>query len=520
VTKSTGYDAIVIGAGANGLVAAATLGRAGRRVLVVDSAGMIGGRSRALEFAPGFSAAPLSIDAGWLPPQVARAIGVSPPAAHEPEYTTTVALSDGGWLALPRSRTRAAEALRPHSLRDAAHWGEFTAHVRKFVAFLETLYLQSPPDVDAATPGELGRLLGLARSYRALGRADMIELLRVLPMSMQDWVDDEFESVAIKAAVGAGGVRDLRQGPRSGGTVYNLLHYLTGAPNGSVRARAWWRDGPDAFSNVAAEAAKAAGVTIRRDARAVRILVREDAVAGVLLDDAEEVFAPVVLSTTDPARTLLGLVDPVWLDPEFIHAVRNIKFRGCTAFVLYGLDKQPDIPGLDGIVSLSASLDKLERAYDAAKYGLVSEPPHVELTAQSLRWPGLAPEGKHVLVARVQYAPYRSRGGEPWDAGRTARLAESVTKTIADAVPAFADSVLHRQVLTPDDIETTFGFTEGAVTHGELTLDQILFMRPVAGAHRYAMPIDGLYLGGAGAHPGPGVLGGAGLLAAKRVLGR
>jgi phytoene dehydrogenase-like protein len=353
----------------------------------------------------------------------------------------------------------------------------------------------------------------------------MTELLRVLPMSIQDLLDDWFENPLLKAAVGAGGVRDIRQGPRSGGTSFVLLHYLVGARLGSVRARPWWRERPDAFVRAVGDAARSAGVTIRTGADVARVLVRDDAVSGVALTNGDELSARVVVSTADPAHTLLALIDPVWLDPEFLHAVRNIKFRGCTALVRFALDQLPKLPGLEdspvvlaGTTSLSPSLDFLERAYDAAKYGNVSSEPHVEFTVPTQRWSSLAPTGKHVLIARAQYAPYHLRDGAAWDDTRSCELGETVTRAISRALPGFADAILHRDIVTPGDLEARFGVTQGAMTHGELMLDQILFMRPVPGRGRYAMPIDGLYLAGSGAHPGPGVLGGAGWLAAKQIL--
>jgi phytoene dehydrogenase-like protein len=312
--------------------------------------------------------------------------------------------------------------------------------------------------------------------------------------------------------VGAGGIRDIRQGPRSGGTSFVLLHYLLGASDGSVRARPWWRDGPDAFVNDATAAARSAGATIRTGARVAQITVIDDAVTGVALANGETITAPIVISTADPASTLLGLVDPVWLDPELLRAVQNIKFRGCTAIVQYALERLPNHPALDAnalasVVSLSPELDAMERAYDAAKYGSTSDAPHIELTTPTLRWPSLAPNGKHVVTARVQYVT-----------STATELGERVTAAIDAALPGFSTSMLHRAVITPADARTRFGLTDGAFTHGELTLDQILFMRPVAGFGRYAMPLDGLYLGGAGTHPGPGVVGGSGWLAARAAL--
>jgi phytoene dehydrogenase-like protein len=351
----------------------------------------------------------------------------------------------------------------------------------------------------------------------------MTELLRTVPMPAKDFLDDALDHEALKAAMGSGAVRDIRQGPRSGGTAFVLLHYLTGAGDGAVRARPWWQAGPDALANSLAELARQRGVTIRTNAEVARIVVRDDAVDGAALANGDEYSAPVVVSTADPARTLLRLVEPIWLDPDLLLAARQIKFRGSTAVVQYALDNLPGIPGLApqalaSVVSLTPSLDKLERAYDAAKYGQVSEELHIEITVPTLRWPALAPAGKHVLTATVRYAPYTLRGGAVWDAASAAALGDRVTAAIGRVIPRLADSIRHRAVLTPRDLETRLALTEGAFTHGETTLDQILFMRPLAGWGRYAMPILGLYLGGSGAHPGPGVLGGAGLLAARRVL--
>jgi phytoene dehydrogenase-like protein len=388
------------------------------------------------------------------------------------------------------------------------------------------LYQLPAPDIDTTAFGDVISMLGLGRKFRALGRADMTELLRVMPMSIQDLLDDELESDALKAAIGAGGVRDIRQGPRSGGTTFVLLHHLIGAALGSVRARPWWRDAPDALVDSVEAIARQHGAMIRTAARVTRIVVKDDAVSGVVLADGEEIMAPLVISTADPTQTLGGMIDPVWLDPDVLLALRNIKYRGCTAFVFYALESLPgaSVRGLGAdelasVVSLTTNISALERAYDAVKYGGISAEPHVEITVPTLRWRALAPEGKHVLAARVQYVPYEPADGG-WNGDRVRALSDSVTKVIDHALPGFDALVRHRTTLTPADLETRFGVTGGALTHGELTLDQILFMRPIAGYGRHAMPIDGLYLGGRGAHPGPGILGGAGWLAARAAMAR
>ena len=519
---TTTYDAIVIGAGASGLTAAATLGAAGRRVLCVEREAVVGGKARLIEIAPGFRA-PIAVDSDGVPSTVARALGIAADTVVPP-IPLTVAIDDGGYLSLPSDAARAAQSIREHSERDANRWPAFTQTVHALAGFLDALYRLPAPDIDTTSMRELPGLLGLGRSFRALGRRNMGELLRVLPLAVQDFLDDWLESGPLKAAVGAGAVRDLRQGPRSGGTSFVLLHYLSGGAPGVVRGRSWPRGGPDALITAAEAAARARGVTIRTGAEVDRILVRDDAVTGVALSNGEEIAATMVLSTADPARTLLGMIDPVWLDPEFLLAVRNIRFRGCTTIVQYALDRLPDAPGLGnapgalaGVVSLSGTLDRIEKAYDAAKYGGVSELPHVEVTVPSLRWPHLAPAGKHVLVAKAQYAAYQLRDGT-WDAAASARVGEGITNELTRVMPTIADVIVQRNVLTPGDLEQRFALTEGAVSGGELMLDQILFMRPVAGWARYAMPIAGLYLGGAGTHPGPGLPGASGLLAAQQML--
>ncbi len=518
------FDAIVIGAGANGLVAASRLGKAGLRTLLIEREQSLGGQGRAVEFAPGFFAAPLSQDPGWLPGSIAKSLGMDGLERVDAGVGVTVAVAPGSFLSLFRSAARAAQAIAFHSPADAAKWPSFTAQLRALAGFLEVLYQKPAPNVDASGTRELMSMLDLGRKYRGLGRRNMIEFLRTLPLSVAELADDWFECAPLKAAVAAAGIRDHQQGPRSGGTGFVLLHQLVGAPAGSVLGRVPFRAGPAAFTDAAERAARRFRVTIRTGAAVSRIQVRDHAVTGVAMADGEEIAARTVLSAAGAASTLLDAVDPVWLDPEFLHAVQNIRHRGCTAFVLYALDALPRFPGLDsadaltGTLSLTPNVAALEKAADAAKYGTVSEHPHVEISMPSMLWPAQAPLGRHVLIARAQYAPYRLRDRNTWDAARRDILAQQVTAAIESVSPGFASHILHRVAWSPLDLEERFGLREGAPSQGELGLDQILFMRPVAGWARHATPIEGLYLGGAGTHPGPGILGLPGWLAAERVL--
>jgi phytoene dehydrogenase-like protein len=519
------FDVVVIGGGANGLVAACRLGKAGRRVLVLERCESAGGQGSVVEFAPGFRAAPLGIDPGWVPPKIADALGLTGLDPVAADTALTVAVGPREFLTLSRDPVRASGAIAPHSKSDAAAWPDFTTLLNNLAGFLEELYQVPAPDVDVRSLGELLPLLSLGWKFRGLGRRDMIEFLRTLPLSAWELLDDWFACGPLKAAVAAGGIQDFQQGPRSGGTGFVLLHHLVGAPEGSVRGRVPWLNGPAAFTESVADAAQRHGVTVRTGAAVAGIVIHDDAVKSVVLQNGEEIAATTVISTADPARTFLEWVDPVWLDPEFMHALGNIRHRGCTAFVIYGLDALPGFPGLSadsalaGLISLTPDLVALERAADAAKYGTISERPHVELTVPTLLWPGLAPAGRHVLIARVQYAPYRLREGS-WDESRRGALAARVDAAIEAIAPSFRSHVLHRAVWSPRDLEERFGLREGASSQGELGLDQILFMRPVPGWGRHATPISGLYLGGCGTHPGPGILGGAGWLAAERILER
>ena len=517
------FDVIVIGAGANGLVAASRLAQAGRRVLVVERSAAAGGQGRVITFAPGFSAAPLRLDPGWMPPKIASALGLEGLATIEGDVPFSVLVEPGKFLTVPNDPGRAAAAIGEHARGDAAKWPEFTGMIRSLAGFLAEIYQLPAPDVDIRSFREALPLLGLGRKYRSLGRRNMIEFLRTLPLSVWELADDWFDFKSLKAAIAAGGIQNVRQGPRSGGTGFVLLHHLVGAKAGALRGRAPWRRGPGAFTESAIQASQRRGVVLRFDAEVTRIQVRNDAAGGVVLASGEEIPAKRVLSTANPAETFLEWVDPVWLDPEFVRALSNVRHRGCTAIVAYALDALPEFSGLSkdallGTVSLTPDIETLERAADAAKYGAVSGRPHVEITIPTLLWPDLAPQGKHVAVARLQYAPYRLKSGT-WDAPLRDALAQMATAAIEELAPGFRSRILHQTAWSPRDLEEQFGLREGASSQGELALDQILFMRPVAGWGKHATPIDGLYLGGGGTHPGPGILGGAGWLAAARMLG-
>jgi phytoene dehydrogenase-like protein len=348
---------------------------------------------------------------------------------------------------------------------------------------------------------DLLQLAGLARRARGLGRTGLTDLLRWLPMPVQDLLDDWFTHDALKGALGTLGVGGTCYGPRAGGTTFVLLHHHAGSPAGAFRSES------TGLRAALAAAARAHGAQVRAGAAVARVLVTNERAAGVALTSGEEIAAPLVVSTADPRRTFLDLVGAAFLDPEFVDAVRHIRFRGTSAVVELSAGARPPFAAL----TVAPSLEHLERAADAAKYGRVSAHPIVHY-----RSTGASADGRHRVAALVQHAPYALRDG-PWDEPRRRALGDAAADALRAHGPTLADARVER-VLAPPDLEERYGLTEGSLSHGELALDQILFMRPVAGWARYRTPVPGLYLGGAGGHPGGGIPGAAGYLAARAAL--
>jgi phytoene dehydrogenase-like protein len=511
-------DVVVIGAGSNGLAAAATLARAGKKVIVVELADNIGGLARVEEFAPGFSSSIRSFHNGWVSPAVAAAAGVNVPAQITPGTAAALAAGGGDVFSLPSNVAEAEKQISRRSAADGRRWGPFVKLMRSQVALLEQLYQQPAPRIDMLPGAGLLPLLKIAAKTRwgAGGGQRVVDLLRTMPMSLNDLLNEWFEDHALKAVIAGGAVHGVRQGPYSGGTAFVLAHNLCGSGSNVMGMRPYYSAGPQAFVQELAAAARARGAQIRTSTPAARVLVDDYRTVGVLLHSGEELICDAVLSTADPVHTMLRLVAPEWLDPELRRDVANIKTRGHTAFVHYALSQLP--PSLrsqegsaatKGIVLLTGSLRQMEQSFDAVKYGELAELPHIEICFPSVRWPVMAPHGKDVISARVAFVPMQV------DAGL---LAGRVDKMIDDAFPGFLDVVEHRATLTPADIAEHFSVAGGCVAHGEMTLDQILFMRPTPALSQYVAPIEGLWLGGSGSHPGPGISGAAGTFAATELI--
>jgi phytoene dehydrogenase-like protein len=519
------YDAIVIGGGHNGLVAAAYLARAGRRVLVLERRGQVGGGASTEEALPGYRTDLGAHTVTRLHPAVVKDLRLAARGvellACEPALFAPG--PDGACLVLARDARKAAAAIGRLSPSDSARWAEFVAFVARAAGFLRSLYDRPPPDPLARDSAELIDMARIALRLRRLGRRRMTELLRVLPMTAAELLDEWFESDLLKGALAARGVRGLFQGPMASGTAYLFLHHQVGTREGVWQGGALVRGGVGELSRALAEAAHERGAEIRTGAPVESVLVKDGRATGVALADGTEIEAARVVSGLDPRRTFLDLVGAAQLDPDFVRGVRNIKFRGALARVNLALGELPNFacqPGagehLRGVIVIAPSVEYVERAHDDAKYGGVSRAPYLEAVIPSLADPTRAPDGKHLMSVLVQYAPYGLEGG--WNDAQREALADRVVETLAEWAPNVASAVIDRHVLTPHDLEQTFGLTEGNICHGEMTLDQLLFMRPVPGWSRYRTPIAGLYLCGAGTHPGGGVSGAPGYHAARAIL--
>lgn len=520
------YDAIVIGAGHNGLVTAAYLAKAGLAVLVLERRDVVGGTTVTEEVYPGFKFDSCAHGVGWLHPKVTGDLQLLRHGLEILKSNPTVfaPLPDGDHLLLWQETKKTAEAIARFSQTDADKWGRFRAQLTRLAGFLQEVYTITPPHISALDRTDMLAMARLGGRLRWLGGKDMVELIRTLPMSVADFLNDWFETDVLKGTLGAGGITGIFQGPRAAGTAYVLLHHHIGDKDGGFRSTGLVRGGIGNLTRALAAAAQQYGAEIRTEAEVAQIHVKDGRAIRLSLASGDEIIARWVISNVDPRRTFLKLVDPQHFEPQFLWRVRNIKLRGGCAKVNLALGELPRFRGehnddsyLRAVISISPSLDYLERAYDDAKYGEPSQKPYLEVRIPSLTDPTLAPPNQHVMSIFVQYAPYHLREGT-WDDARREALGDAVIETLAEYAPNIKDIILHRQVLTPLDLEEVYGLTEGNINHGELTLDQILFMRPVPGWAQYRTPIQNLYLCGAGTHPGGGVTCAPGYNAAREIL--
>jgi len=525
-----GYEAIVIGAGHNALVTAAYLARSGKRTLVLERRGHVGGAAETSELG-GVRVPRLADTVGRIRPSIVKDLDLRSHGLRlvAPDVRVFAPQPDGRAVTLWTDQARTVAGLRAWSGHDADAWPDFDRLVRSLGRFLAELAAETPPDIKAPRIGDALTGLKLGRTFRGLGRHDSHTILRVLPMAVADFVAEAFETDAVRAAVAWRGVRHSFLGPWSAGSTAILLADGAGNDGGAAGQTVFAIGGPGALSEALASAARAAGAEIRCGAEVVAVVSRDNRVTGVALAAGEEIHAPTVVSGLDPKRTLVELSDPVTIGPSMRWRAGNYRTPGVVAKVNLVVDRLPQFNAaagddeqlLRGRILAAPGIDAIERAFDAAKYGRVSETPVLEATIPSLVDPSLvdgAPDGTHVVSVSAQYAPYRLRGGSWDDPGRADELGDRVVGVLDELAPGLASSVRAREVITPLDLERDYGLTGGHPLHGEQALDQFFLWRPFLGSGRYRLPIDGLYLCGSGAHPGGGITGQPGQNAAREIL--
>jgi phytoene dehydrogenase-like protein len=511
-------DILIIGAGHNGLTTAFYLAKAGHKVTVLERRDVVGGCAVTEEFAPGFHA-PVANAIGPLRPAVIRDMGLRVEFIN-PDPRLVALGADGHALAFG-DVPRTVAAIRAFSSKDADRYPEFCATLQRLGGFLSGLLELTPPSIDAPAAGEMWDLLKAGKRFRGLGRTDGFRLLRWGPMAAADLVAEWFETDLLQAAIAARGVFGTAQGPWSAGSgaVLLLNAAVDPAPGGSS---VMVKGGPGALSAAMADAARAAGATIRTGAAVARVIVRNGKAAGVILEDGTEIVANAVVSNADPRRTFLELVEPVELDPSFLTKIRNYRARGTVAKVHLALNAIPAFTGvanpadLRGRIHIAPGIDYLERAFDGSKYGELPADPYLDITVPTIADPSLAPAGKHVLSAHVQFVPHILAKSESWDSARH-RLQRIVVSTLEKFAPGVTSTIEAVDVVTPTDLEERYGISGGQIYHGEPSLDQLFTMRPVLGWAQYRTPVEGLFLCGAGTHPGGGITAASGQNAAREI---
>jgi|CZKS01.1.fsa_nt_gi phytoene dehydrogenase-like protein len=529
-TASAGTrNVIIVGGGHNGLVAAFYLAKAGFKPLVLERRAQVGGSAITEEFHPGFRCSTLAHNTGPLRADIVRDMQLEQHGLKltTPDVSTVSLLPDGRALLLYSDAKKAALEIAQWSQKDAASYSDFGTALGKIGKVIGEALALTPPNIDSPSSGDLWGMLKTGRSIRNLGRKDLYRVLRWGPMAVADLVAEFFDTEPLRATIAARGIFGTFLGPWSAGSGLVLLLRAAAdstpnpSPAGSVQFPA---GGAGAITLAMAAAAKQAGAEIRTNADITGIRVQDGVATGVVLATGEEISARAVVSNADPKRTLMRLVDPSHLSPDFIQKIKNYRCMGTVAKVNLALSALPEFTALKsrgngnllrGRIQISPEIDYLERAFDESKYGNFSRNPYIEITFPSLSDPSLAPAGQHVMSIYMQYAPYKLKNSD-WESQRTA-LGETVVKTIALYAPGLPQTILRHQVITPQDLEETYGLTGGHIFHGELALDQFFTMRPLLDWARYQTPIERLYLCGSGTHPGTGLTGGSGANAAREI---
>ncbi len=517
------YDAVVIGGGHNGLISGAYLARGGLRTLVLERREMLGGATLTQEVFPGFRFSVVSYVVSLLRPEIIRDLELPRHGLHILPLDGTFTPVDGDHLWRTDDHAHTMRELRRWSVTDAEAYAEYGQLMAQMARFIKPILSMTPTDPRRPDPRDAAALGALVKDFVALPRRLQLTFIQLMTMSAAEFLDRWFETAPLKGTMTASGIIGTYLGVHSPGTAYVLLHHYMGEIDGAFRAWGIPKGGTGGVAMAIASAARALGAEIRTEAPVAQIMTRDGRVTGVVLESGEEIEADHVLASTDARRTFLGLLPAGTLSPEFEAEVRRFRFRGSSGKVNLALDGLPSftsLPGagehLRGAMSFSPSIDYMEQAYDDAKAGRFSRRPYIDSIIPTLVDPTMAPPGKHVMSCFVQYAPYHLAEGT-WDEQREA-FGDAVIDVIAERAPNIRDIILHRQVVTPLDMERDIGLTEGNIFQGELSLEQLFFNRPVPGWSRFATPVRNLWLAGSSAHPGGGIMGANGRLAALKVL--
>ena len=527
----TKYDSVIIGGGHNGLVAAAYLARSGRKVLVLERRELLGGCAVTEEIWPGYRVSTAAYLTSLLQERIVQELELARYGyqvdAKDPAFFS--AFPDGRHFFMWQDRAKTLAEIAKFSRHDADVYPAYEEQLERLSQVVEGLLLTTPPPFPLRA-SDLVDYLRLAGKMRKLGPRDLVALVKIFTQSAAEFLDEWFQSEEVKVTLATDGVIGANGGPRSPGTAYILLHHCMGGVGGHRGLWGFVRGGMGAVPEAIAASARAKGVEIRVNAPVAKVLVRDGRARGVVLESGEEIAAATVASNLDPKLTFLRLLDPKDLDAEFVRAIRNFRIEGTSCKINLALNGLPEFTAYPGgapsgpgphhkaTMHICPSIDYVERAWDDAKYGRASQRPLLELTIPTMYDASLAPPGKHIMGIFLQYAPYTLREGT-WDELREP-FGDRVISLIEEYAPNIRQIVEHRQVLSPLDLERRFGITGGNIFHGEMSLDQMFAMRPVAGWARYRTPVAGLYLCGSGAHPGGGVMGAPGFNCAREMLKR
>lgn len=513
---------VILGSGHNALVTAYYLAKAGLKPLVLERREAIGGACVTEEFHPGFRCSTLASSTSPLLPQIVNDLQLQKYGVEfiKPDVQVCAFNLDAPAITIYDDARRTSEELVSVSPRDAAKYPEFVATFERIGRALRPLITMTPPNIDAPSKSELWKLGKLGWAVRGLGKKDEYRLLRYGPMAVADLAAEWFENESLRAIVAARGIFGAFAGPWSAGTCAPLL--LQSANDGrAIAPAAFVKGGMGALTQALAKAATEAGAEIRPNTKVARIEVADGRVSKVVLASGEELPAWTCVSSHDPGITFLELIDPAELEPSFRNKIQNYRAVGTVAKLHLALTALPKFEGfadekLSGRIHIGPEIDYLERAFDAAKYGEFSPKPYMDITIPTISDSSLAPSGAHVMSIHAQFAPYELKDGD-WDARRE-ELGDAVVNTLSAYAPNLKELIVGRQVLTPLDLERTYGLSGGHIHHGEMSLDQLFAFRPVIGYAQYRTPIKGLYLCGSGTHPGGGVTGAPGFNASRELL--